>query len=313
MILMITSKCGLKGKITAKQSIAGKLNNSIEIIYPELEDIEITPTKKEQKFSSIKGFGNIKVNGYNLKLQNKTVSENGEYKADEGFDGLGEVSVETTGVDINLYFSKNPASASAQNWIKKFPFTDLSSFSSLANTFENLSFLEEIEGLNTAGTTKMTDTFAYCKKLKRVPLFDTSAVVNMYDMFRQCISLEEVPLFDTSNVTNMEAMFFACEKLKEIPLFNTEKVTSMYNMFRSCNKLVTVPQLDTTHVTNMSSMFYGCYVLSDESLNNILAMCISATQISNKKLSYIGLSTTQIAKCKTLSNYQAFIDAGWTA
>lgn len=112
---------------------------------------------------------------------------------------------------------------------------------------------------------------------------------------------------------NMEAMFFACEKLKEVPAFDTSKVTSMYNMCRGCYKLVTVPILDTTNVTNMLSMFYGCYVLSDESLNNILAMCISATQISNKKLSYIGLSTTQIAKCKTLSNYQAFLDAGWTA
>lgn len=310
---MITSKCSLEGKITAKQPMTGKLNNPIEIIYPELEDIEITPTKKEQNFSSAKGFGNIKVNGYNLKLQNKTVSENGEYKADEGFDGLGEVSVETTGVDINLYFSQKPTAGSAQNWIKKFPYIDLSSFSTLANTFENLSFLEEIEGLNTTGITKMTDVFAYCKKLKKVPLFDTSAVTNMYDMFRQCVVLEEVPLFDTTNVENMEAMLFACEKLKEVPAFNTSKVTSMYNMCRGCYKLVTVPQLDTTNVTNMSSMFYGCYALSDESLNNILAMCISATQISNKKLSYIGLSTTQIAKCKTLSNYQAFIDAGWTA
>lgn len=312
-MLMITSKCSLEGKITAKQPMTGKLNNPIEIIYPELEDITITPTKQEQNFSSSKGFSNIKVEGYKLKLQNKTVTENGKYTADEDFDGLREVDVATNGVDINLYFSQNPISGSAQNWIKKFPYTDLSSFSTLANTFENLSFLEEIEGLNTSGITKMTDTFAYCKKLKKVPLFDTSSVTSMYDMFRQCVILEEVPAFDTSNVENMEAMFFACEKLKEVPAFNTSKVTSMYNTFRGCDKLVTVPILDTTNVTNMSSMFYGCYALSDESLNNILAMCISATQISNKKLSYIGLSTTQIAKCKTLSNYQAFIDAGWTA
>lgn len=310
---MITNKCNLEGKITAKQPMTGKLNNPIEIIYPELENITITPTKQEQNFSSFKGFGNIKVEGYKLKLQNKIVTKNGKYTADEGFDGLGEVDVVTNGVDINLYFSQKPTSGSAKNWIKKFPYTDLSSLGTLANTFENLSFLEEIEGLNTTGITKMTDVFAYCRELKKVPLFDTSAVTNMYDMFRQCVTLEEVPSFDTSKVENMEAMFFGCEKLKEVPAFNTSKVTSMYNMCRSCNKLVTVPILDTTNVTNMFNMFYECYALSDESLNNILAMCISATQISNKKLSDIGLSQKQTAKCKTLSNYQAFLDAGWTA
>lgn len=310
---MITNKCNLEGKITAKQPMTGKLNNPIEIIYPELENITITPTKQEQNFSSFKGFGNIKVEGYKLKLQNKIVTKNGKYTADEGFDGLGEVDVVTNGVDINLYFSQKPTSGSAKNWIKKFPYTDLSSLGTLANTFENLSFLEEIEGLNTTGITKMTDVFAYCRELKKVPLFDTSAVTNMYDMFRQCVTLEEVPSFDTSNVENMEAMFFGCAKLKEVPAFNTSKVTNMYNMCNGCDRLVTVPQLDTTNVTNMFSMFYNCYLLSDESLNNILAMCISATQISSKKLSNIGLSTQQIAKCKTLSNYQAFLDAGWTA
>ena len=61
-------------------------------------------------------------------------------------------------------------------------------------------------------------------------------------------------------------------------------------------------------------MFTSCPNLSDNSLNNIMATCISATQVTdNKTLSRLGLSSSQIAKCKSLSNYQAFIDAGWSA
>jgi hypothetical protein len=63
----------------------------------------------------------------------------------------------------------------------------------------------------------------------------------------------------------------------------------------------------------MRSMFYGCISLSDESLNNILAMCTNATKItSNKTLEYIGLTSDQATRCQSLSNYSAFTAAGWT-
>lgn len=53
----------------------------------------------------------------------------------------------------------------------------------------------------------------------------------------------------------------------------------------------------------------------NESLNNIMTMCINAVKITNstyKKLSYIGLTQTQATRCKKLSNYQIFLDAGWS-
>ena len=37
------------------------------------------------------------------------------------------------------------------------------------------------------------------------------------------------------------------------------------------------------------------------------------TNYTNRKtLAYIGLTSAQATKCTTLSNYQAFLDAGWT-
>ena len=42
-------------------------------------------------------------------------------------------------------------------------------------------------------------------------------------------------------------------------------------------------------------------------------MCANATSYTyTKTLKYIGLTSEQANKCKTLSNYQAFLNAGWT-
>ena len=84
-------------------------------------------------------------------------------------------------------------------------------------------------------------------------------------------------------------------------------------MFKNCSKLTTIPLLDTNKVTYMQNMFFGCTNLTDESLNNILAMCTNATSYTNTKtLKYIGLTSDQANRCKILSNYSAFTSAGWT-
>ena len=84
-------------------------------------------------------------------------------------------------------------------------------------------------------------------------------------------------------------------------------------MFNNCTNLTTIPLLDTSSVTDMNSMFAYCLNLSDESLNNILAMCTNATSYKGRKtLASIGLTSEQANKCTTLSNYSAFTAAGWT-
>lgn len=132
-------------------------------------------------------------------------------------------------------------------------------------------------------------------------------------MFSSCRNLTTVPLFDTSSVTNMSQMFYMCENLTTIPLFNTQNVTDMQYTFMYCFTLVTMPLLDTSNVKAFNGAFQYCPELTNESLNNILKMCINAVKItSNKTLKYIGLSRTQAETCATLSNYQDFLDAGWT-
>ena len=118
----------------------------------------------------------------------------------------------------------------------------------------------------------------------------------------------------TLDVLYFERIFDNCIALTTIPNIDTHSAVGMPYMFYGCSSLTTVPQFDTSNVTDMVNMFYGCTVLSDESLNNILTMCINATSYTGTKtLKQLGITNTNLKnKIPTLSNYQAFLDAGWT-
>lgn len=105
-----------------------------------------------------------------------------------------------------------------------------------------------------------------------------------------------------------------CKKIKTFPNYNTENVTSLYQVCHSCSELENVPLLNTSKATSLSRAFAYCPNLTDESLNNILQMCINSAQTSNKTLVYLGILSGDYpaSRIQALSNYQAFIDAGWT-
>ena len=116
-----------------------------------------------------------------------------------------------------------------------------------------------------------------------------TGINNLYNCFSYFYSLESIPLFDTSNVEDMSGMCHCCYSLVNVPLFNTSKVISLTNAFSECQSL------------------------SNGSLNNILAMCTNTPNNydGDKCLESLGLSQEQITICHGLSNYQAFLNAGW--
>ena len=193
------------------------------------------------------------------------------------------------------------------------PLLDTSKVTNMSYMFYSCSKLTTIPLLDTSSVTTMYNMFSGCANLTTIPLLDTSKVTNMHYMFYGCANLTTIPLLDTSKVTGMSCMFQDCSKLTTIPLLNTSKVTNMSGMFERCTNLTTIPLLNTSKVTGMMDMFKDCTSLSDESLNNILAMCANATSYAKTKtLKYIGLTSEQATKCTTLSNYSAFTSAGWT-
>lgn len=115
------------------------------------------------------------------------------------------------------------------------------------------------------------------------------------------------------SVTSLNYAFAKCSLLTKIPIFDTSKITTMTHIFDSCSKLEEVPIFNTSKLTTMQDAFKSCGYLTNDSLNNIMQMCINATSYTGTKtLANIGLTSTQATTCQGLSNYQDFINAGWT-
>jgi hypothetical protein len=165
-------------------------------------------------------------------------------------------------------------------------------------------------------------TSSRCKALtylKDLGTIDMSVFTGTYKsyangFFAECYNLKSVTLTNTSNMDYLAGMFFNCWELENAPLFDTTRATDMSTMFSGCSKLKNVPIYITSAATNMQNMFLNCTRLTSESLNNIMQMCINTTSAytKTKTLAYLGLTQAQATTCQSLSNYQAFINAGWT-
>ena len=129
-------------------------------------------------------------------------------------------------------------------------------------------------------------------------------------------NISYIPALNLGSVTNLYQSFIVCKQLLGVGKMDTSNVTNMRQTFMECSRLEDVAELDASKVTNMTYMFNLCPNLTDESLNNIMAMCSKATAyIDNGQyltLREMGLSETQAQRCTTLSNYEAFTAAGWT-
>lgn len=209
-------------------------------------------------------------------------------------------------------FSKSSSSESGYppNW------SELGYTNTPQSILDNFAYSKNIKDNWDSSLTDLRNKFINDYDIRFMPLVDTSNATDTRYMFSGCNNLEYVPLLDLQNVTSTIQMFKSCSKLKTIPQFNTEKVTSMNTMFTGCTNLENVPVLDTSGINisnGMNNIFQACDNLSNESLNNILSMCIEAENYGGTKtLKYIGLTSEQATICQGLSNYQAFLEAGWT-
>ena len=167
--------------------------------------------------------------------------------------------------------------------------------------------------------TSMSSKYNGNREIMIMPLVDTSNVTNMTSCFYSAHSFSIMPSLNTSNVTNMQQTFRECRALQVVPLLDTRKVTTMQNMFANCYSLTTVPLFDTSSInssTSFSGMFNNCIKLTDESLDNILQMCVNATGYPGTKtlyaMGFINQSVFPVSRIEALPHYQDFIDAGWT-
>lgn len=213
-----------------------------------------------------------------------------------------------TNANLKLASMPNLVSVSLKNTNRVTDFTYL---------FRDDAALKNINLFDTSNATSFGAMFSGCSSIETIPLFDTSHAETLSGMFLNCISLQTIPAFDGSSLANVTQMFEGCTALTSVPLFDTSHVvgSNCQAMFKKCTSLQTVPQFDFSGITgNMNGMFTNCPSLSDDSLNNIMAMCAASgvTTASSKTLKDIGLSSAQATHCTTLSNWASFSAAGWT-
>ena len=136
---------------------------------------------------------------------------------------------------------------------------------------------------------------------------------NLNSKFKDDKNLVYMPLVNISGRDiGMNNTFSGCSNLVSIPLLDTSRAGGMYFMCGGCSNLVSIPLLNTSGCYNLSYAFQGCSKLNNESLNNILAMCVNSRHANSKTLNEIGLTSTQATTCQTLSNWDAFVEAGWS-
>lgn len=138
------------------------------------------------------------------------------------------------GVDLDDYFETNISGATtATNGIrttvksiKRFKSPLTASTTNLDFTFNQLTSLIEAPQIsNMTSVTSLNNTFANCSSLVTAPSWNTVNVTDFSSMFNNCSALVNVPVYDLSSATNLTNMFNGCYDLSS---------TSLDNVLQSC-------------------------------------------------------------------------------
>lgn len=170
----------------------------------------------------------------------------------------------------------------------------------------------EISTINNDIAATCTSAFLDCKNLKTAKI--NCEVSSLGSMFSGCTSLTTVNNLNRSNtVVDGSETFRNCSSLVTAPtITNFGTTTAMNNIFNGCTALVNIPIYDTAGITSCTNAFANCTSLSNESLDNILVMCINAISYNGtKKLSTLGVNSMYDSIIPTLDHYNDFITAGW--
>lgn len=281
---MIVEKGTLTGKISGIQDLTGTINKNTEIVFPETQEKQVTPTKQVQEIvpdSGIYALSKVTVNPIpndyiipNLQSKSITITENGTQTitADSGYNGLSSVGVTT-----------NVSSGSS-----------------------NDLYIE----LNQEGYGNYSGFLPHITKIKDIDLTE----YRLSELFKNFYSLQEITIKAMPTSNNATSMFDCCYSLVTAPSMDTSNIQTWIKMFSGCTNLVNVPayNISSCDTFGLSYAFKDCRSLSSESLNNILEMCINIPSTPFKTLARLGLTEEQATTCTGLSNYQAFLAAGWT-
>lgn len=164
----------------------------------------------------------------------------------------------------------------------------------------------------------MYQAFSNISNLSSYPNVDTSNVTNWGYTFRNNTNLASVVEYNYSAGTTFNYTFYGCTNLIDLTNLNINSpLTNVGYMFYNCSNLVNIPQLDISGITSYSGFqnwISNCTNLSDDSLNKVLYALsrVNTSITSNRNLKYVGFSSEQVERARTLSNFETCTNAGWT-
>lgn len=330
-----------------------KVSFDTEKVYPALEDLTVTPTIKEQHFKSEKyGYNEVTVEPIESESLDVTPTMNVQ-RYEGLFDVVTVDAIETEELNITPSEEEqvkeglfDKVSVGAIPTEEKVATLDFSNTDIVEVTPREGSYLKKVSINKDANKVpsniakdvvidgvKGTFTGTYNALLKNpsstsftlntwiteLSELDLSGVTNLQNAFNGMSNLTRIPIKNIGSVTNYNSFCKNSSKLTSVISDQPLNGTNYNQAFQNCSALVEIPNISGAKITNNSNyngfyqMFSGCNNLNDESLEKILDMCISATQVTaNKTLNFMSLPTTLRNRCTTLSNYQAFLNAGWT-
>lgn len=311
---MIREKKKLTGNLNTKQSLNGSLSNSVVYVSPITQEKEVTPTREIQEITpdiGYTGLSKVKVNGYTPYVASKNITSNGVYKAsDDELDVYSEVTVETSGVDINDYFEHIlPTGTNAQNYYDQY--------------YRGSGWFKAIKQYPVPEVgTDMYHSFL-CWPFGDLPLVDTSKVTAAYKAFAYITLPTNFPQYDFSSLKDSRGMFTQVTGITELPLLNFSSVDDAREMFRSSKSFVdlggfifgqAVKTSTATNDTRYTLQLSDNKNLTEQSIINVFTYLDDiAARGCNPQRIYIG--STNIAKLTSeegqtaLSNVNA---KGWT-
>ena len=299
---MIKAVGNITGHIRTTQSIKGKINNPVVKVYPDLEDLEITPSGAEQNFKSSKyGYDNVKVKAVeseelNIEPTEKEQSYNGLYNT----VNVGKINAEekTAILDFSSEF-KNEI-VNENGYLSKV----------IINRPKNLLSQNIVKGVNICGIDgisqtvdfKITDATALFYQGARINLLEqllglcenVTSTSNMFYICNNSVTID-ISNFDMSNSKSMAYMFYTNSNLETIIIdrFNTPKVTSLSYAFVNCGKLKSIPNIDCSSVNIIANAFN-----SDKELTTLGALENLGKAYTNKTTNYTNYTLNLSAATK---------------
>lgn len=182
--------------------------------------------------------------------------------------------------------------------------------------FRNCSHLVNVLNYDLSTLGVMDEMFYGCTNLVNIPNFNTSKVSLLERTFSYC-SIEEIPYLNYDKVYSLKGTFSNCLHLTEARYIFTNNCYNMDSTFADCTNLVEVSELNTHNVFTMNNMFRHCNNLSNNSIQNIVNMCLNSNITNTARMNldntniYSPLFNTIFDNSYYQNRWQELTDAGW--